>query len=428
MKENLDDKFSHKIKEVLENYQAPFEETLWQNFKKRKHQKSTILILFRQRVALVILLCMIALGVYWLGNQTRVKSITSVPQHKKESKIIQNYTPKSKDDSSKSVLVPNSNTAKTNAKQPKSGNMYGNQLLSKQNFTKSNQIYIKTDSLFQKNESFKSFKVENEHTDFTHLNTFSSAIQNIPNKAIAMDSLAMQTFWEDSIALIPFEKPTQKKNKLEFAMMIRPLKGIVWKEDSYTSPLSLGGGLAVGYPIYRNWKLQSGIILQKQSWEKPATFSSAQVSLGQSFENLNEAKQNPSQIKLWWLEMPLEVAYQLHHQSKASIQVGTGISSYFYLHQYYKATTVNATEELIINPTTGVQTRQITYSVSKNENNALFRTFEPAQTAHLFLQFEYKISPKIQVNFKPFYQISLRKITPERLSIHSMGVQMGLNF
>ncbi|MEO7213486.1 hypothetical protein [Mucilaginibacter sp.] len=123
-------------------------------------------------------------------------------------------------------------------------------------------------------------------------------------------------------------------------------------------------------------------------------------------------KQDPTNVTAdcRMLDIPLNIGYQVYQKGKNKFSLGTGLSSYFMLHENYKYTYSSAYPNGPAN-----------YTVA-NPQNYLFSNL------NLNATFEHRVNSKFSLSVQPYLKLPLKPVGYSQVNLHTAGVAVGFNW
>jgi hypothetical protein len=139
---------------------------------------------------------------------------------------------------------------------------------------------------------------------------------------------------------------------------------------------------------------------------KPYATAFANYTTGYQF------KQDPTNViaDCRMLDIPLNIGYQVYQKGKNKFSLGTGLSSYFMLHENYKYTYSSAYPNGPAN-----------YTVA-NPQNYLFSNL------NLNATFEHRVNSKFSLSVQPYMKLPLKPVGYSQVNLHTAGVAVGFNW
>ena len=134
-----------------------------------------------------------------------------------------------------------------------------------------------------------------------------------------------------------------------------------------------------------------------------------------AFANYTKAyqfKQDPTNVTAdcRMLDVPLNIGYQVYQKGKNKFALGTGLSSYFMLHERY----------------------QYTYSSANANNPAEYTVPSPKNyllsVVNLNATFEHQVNSKFSLSVQPYMKLPLKAIGYSQVNLHTAGVAVGFNW
>jgi hypothetical protein len=110
------------------------------------------------------------------------------------------------------------------------------------------------------------------------------------------------------------------------------------------------------------------------------------------------------------LDIPLNIGYQVYQKGKNKFALGTGLSSYFMLHENYKYTY-----------TTAYPNGPANYQVANPKNYLL-------STVNLNATFEHRVNSKFSLSVQPYMKLPLKAVGYSQVNLHTAGVAVGFNW
>ncbi|RWY55682.1 RodZ family helix-turn-helix domain-containing protein [Mucilaginibacter gilvus] len=123
-------------------------------------------------------------------------------------------------------------------------------------------------------------------------------------------------------------------------------------------------------------------------------------------------KQDPTNVTAdcRMLDIPLNIGYQVYQKGKNKFSLGTGLSSYFMLHENYKYTYSSTYPAGPAN-----------YVVA-NPQNYLFSNL------NLNATFEHRVNSKFSLSLQPYLKLPLKPVGYSQVNLHTAGVAVGFNW
>nr|WP_294948719.1 hypothetical protein [uncultured Mucilaginibacter sp.] len=110
------------------------------------------------------------------------------------------------------------------------------------------------------------------------------------------------------------------------------------------------------------------------------------------------------------LDIPLNVGYQVYQKGKNKFMLGTGLSSYFMLHESYKYTYNSA-----------YANGPAAYTVPNPKNYLL-------SVVNLNATFEHQVNSKFSLSVQPYMKLPLKAVGYSQVNLHTAGVAVGFNW
>ncbi|OOQ57284.1 porin family protein [Mucilaginibacter pedocola] len=134
-----------------------------------------------------------------------------------------------------------------------------------------------------------------------------------------------------------------------------------------------------------------------------------------SFANYTTAyqfKTDPTEVTAdcRMLDIPLNVGYRVYQKGKNKFALGTGLTSYFMLHENYKYTYSSAYAN---GPTS--------YQVPNPKNYLL-------STVNLNATFEHQVNSKFSLSVQPYMKLPISAVGYSNVNLHTAGVAVGFNW
>lgn len=110
------------------------------------------------------------------------------------------------------------------------------------------------------------------------------------------------------------------------------------------------------------------------------------------------------------LDVPLNIAYQVYQNRKNKFSLGTGVSSYFMLHENYKYTYSSA-----------YPNGPASYTVANPKNYLL-------SVINVNATFERQINSKFSLSVQPYMKLPIKAVGYSQVNLHTAGVAVGFNW
>jgi hypothetical protein len=110
------------------------------------------------------------------------------------------------------------------------------------------------------------------------------------------------------------------------------------------------------------------------------------------------------------LDIPLNVGYRVYQKGKNKFMLGTGLSSYFMLHESYKYTYNSA-----------YANGPAAYTVPNPKNYLL-------SVVNLNATFEHQVNSKFSLSVQPYMKLPLKAVGYSQVNLHTAGVAVGFNW
>lgn len=110
------------------------------------------------------------------------------------------------------------------------------------------------------------------------------------------------------------------------------------------------------------------------------------------------------------LDVPLNIAYQVYQNRKNKFSLGTGVSSYFMLHENYKYTYSSA-----------YANGPASYTVANPKNYLL-------SVINVNATFERQINSKFSLSVQPYMKLPIKAVGYSQVNLHTAGVAVGFNW
>ncbi|TFF38202.1 hypothetical protein [Mucilaginibacter psychrotolerans] len=110
------------------------------------------------------------------------------------------------------------------------------------------------------------------------------------------------------------------------------------------------------------------------------------------------------------LDVPLNIGYQVYQNRKNKFSLGTGVSSYFMLHENYKYTYSSTYAN---GPTS--------YTVANPKNYLL-------SVINVNATFERQINSKFSLSVQPYMKLPIKAVGYSQVNLHTAGVAVGFNY
>lgn len=172
--------------------------------------------------------------------------------------------------------------------------------------------------------------------------------------------------------------------------------------------LGTNAGLLLMVKLGNKWSISSGVAyaVKPYGYAFGGSTSSTYTYKGYTYTSTNASNINVyANCKV--VDIPLNINYAIYNKGKNSFSVGTGLSSYFMLHEYYQFNYTNS------------PSRSINIS---NQNR------HPFGVVNLDASYSRQLSPGLSLIVQPYYKLPITHIGYERVHLQSGGVAVGLGW
>jgi len=478
MKENFDNKFSQKVKEVFENRQEPYNPEDWEKLKakKDKHKDRFLFWLFGKSAAVILLFIIIGgtggvvlynmlqntttpinnEGEIIIGNTNSNKntkdSITPDslrnPIHNSYKRNIENTINESKNNITK---TDGKNDIKNNGKVDDISNKRNlnnlNQIIKKRKVNESNTIV----SIQQKNnnqdkkllsEQTTNSSVEKDSVD-AQINKAKIAVieqesseslknlQNIDsltstdklliadsNKSIRLDSLPKKDI---NLVLEEIPRGKSKNNSVTFGVAVSPI--INYDQANQSPNIGFGGGVLLEIPFFKNFDIYTGLLVtnQKINFQENTLL---EIASGIQLKS--------KEAVLTGLDIPINLKYNFV-MNKNKMFVAAGLSSVTFLKENVEST-FQVSNTVLIETVDNFGNPIILSNVEntfekETETLGSFNNFHFGKIINLSFGVELPFKKKRQsLIIEPYFKYSLGSLTSEQINFSSGGINLKLNF
>lgn len=163
-------------------------------------------------------------------------------------------------------------------------------------------------------------------------------------------------------------------------------------------------GILITFGLTKRWSFSTGGIYAKKLYGAGYSSYSPQTDLWSGYY----PKSVDADCRV--LDIPLNVNYTFLKQKKTTLSIGTGISSYIMLKEYYKFT-YNRTNTKYPNDYTLVNENQHWLSVLNFQAN-----------------FERKLTPRFSLSMQPYMKIPVSKIGFAQVKLESLGMAINASW
>jgi len=202
------------------------------------------------------------------------------------------------------------------------------------------------------------------------------------------------------------EKPVKKKVKAfsparpQYALTVLASSDLNGVSSFNEGKVGSNFGALVSVGI-KKWTITSGAVYSIKPYM--TAFSNYTTSY--------QFKQDPQSVTAdcRMLDIPINVGYQVYKGGKNKFSLGTGLSSYFMLHENYKYNYSPATSG------------PANYIVKSPKNYLL-------SNLNLNATFEHQLNSKFSVSVQPYMKVPLKAVGYSQVNLQSAGVAVGFNW
>ena len=194
----------------------------------------------------------------------------------------------------------------------------------------------------------------------------------------------------------------QKSFHPQFAVTVLAAPDINGVGSFQQSKVGSNFGVQLSASISKKFTLTTGVVYSSKPYITP-------------FENYHTPHQfstDPVNVSAdcKMLDIPLNLGYQLYNKHQSKISIGTGLSSYFMLHESYK---FNYANSYVAGPSN--------YTVP-NSNNYYFGVL------NLNATYQRQITQKVSIAVQPYFKLPLTNIGYSQVRLQTTGVALGLSW
>jgi len=450
MKENFDNKFSQKIKEVFENSHEPYNPKDWEMLKAKmaEDKDRRLFWYFNKPIAAAVVILFIMLGgtggimLYRNFQNTATPISTNKKMHVKKTDTINKFDKINGDSVNQdSIILPIYNPYIKNVENIMEENKNNITSIAEKNDKIKSAKDVNSDILLQdlkKTENYiadsKSENITKETTaDLEKVNS-NNYLQNTANIALdlkneenltadlqiptASDSLAKKDI--NSVFEILDEK-VPENNKVTFGLAVTSL--VNYNQTNQNTNVSLGGGVLMDVPILKNLDISTGILVTNQK----INFQ----------ENAVEATLTDTQLKskeaiLTGLDIPINLKYNFS-LNKNNMFIAVGLSSVTYLkenvestYQYRNSVFTEAVDAL---GNTTLVSKTVNTLEKETESMGSFNNFHFGEIMNFSFGVELPFNQGRQsLIVEPYFKHSLKPLTRENIYFSTAGINLKLNF
>jgi len=387
MKEGKD--IDKLFKDGLGNPDLPFNDLDWDNLEERLHPTP------KRRVV----------PLFWLTAAAGIAAMLLI--------VFLLIKPSGKQDDVKAVVKTEKENQNNNNKQNNTGNLTG--LPTKQIDP---VVNIDSNSLAVNQKNIEAGKSVQKRITDVNVEIGQKAIETTGNNTNLLANLEFKPDLSSKIAPIEFKdqnltvnvavgkperiKPPVLKQKSRFVLSILAAPDLTSVQKSGTSNLSGGFGIEATYLITKKLSITSGASYAKKIYD--SDFSLYNPNTSYIF------KIAPSNIHANCdvIDIPLNVNYKVFGNSRNSVSVSTGLSSYLMLKEKYSYSYTGDYK--------GPQDFEV-----KGQNQHYLGI------ANVGIEFQHKINNNLSISAKPFMKIPLTDIGYGNSRLSSTGVAVSVN-
>lgn len=253
---------------------------------------------------------------------------------------------------------------------------------------------------------------------------------NIINNGTAINKEFNNSFSDFATSAFNESRDEEKSNAKKLKLGLDASTFMNFTKDGMSQDMNLGVGLASELKISKNFSINSGININKQS----ASYAYNEVSNNsETFNKMNSAlvndmsaaktapivKDNSYDARLVGFDIPLALKYSSNNKN-LNWFISTGFSSYTILSETY-LNNVSTTNY-------GLNGMQTTNEVVVEEiKDDPFSNIQLARTLNLSIGFTFPLKDVTSLSVEPFVKYPLKGFGREDLTIGSSGVSLKLN-
>lgn len=448
MKENFDNKFSQKIKEVFENRQEPYNPKDWEKLKAKmaKDKDRHFFWYFNKSVAVVILFIMIGgtggIMLYRNFQNTATPIGTNKKINIKKTDTI-NKLDKIISDSihQDSVILPIYNPYIKDAESIIEGNKNNITNIGEKNDKIETAKDVNSDILLQDLKKTENYIADSKPENVTKENTAdlekansNNYLQNTAN--IALDLKNKESLMANLNTLTPSDSIAKKdinsvleildekapeNNKVTFGIAVTSL--VNYSQTNQNANVSIGGGVLMDVPILKNLDISTGLLVTNQK----INFQ----------ENAVEATITDTQLKskeaiLTGLDIPINLKYNFS-LNKNNMFIAVGLSSVTYLKENVESTYQYRnsvfTESVDVFGNTTLVSKTVSVLEKETESMGSFNNFHFGEIMNFSFGVELPLNQSRQsLIVEPYFKYSLKPLTSENINFSTAGINLKLNF
>jgi len=173
--------------------------------------------------------------------------------------------------------------------------------------------------------------------------------------------------------------------------------------------LGTNAGLLFTVKLGSKWSIASGVAyaVKPYGYAFRSSNSSTYTYKGYTYTSSANASNIDVYANCKVVDIPLNINYALYNKGKNSFSLGTGLSSYFMLHEYYQFNYTNS------------PSRSINIS---NQNR------HPFGVVNLDVSYSRQLSPGLSLIVQPYYKLPITHIGYEKVNLQSGGVAVGFGW
>ena len=413
-----------RTKTLAEGDEPGFDEGAW-TLMENKLNKRDRLIFYKKFSAVLLLLCFIGFGTYFLNkdfsnvevNQlSKNKKIELLKQNKIRSKKKENVEKTTENnrlkvavEQNKAISTKNQSIINEQEIIKKNNNSNLSNSFSKENFDLKNNSIVKIESI----KPFESVGIKNNYSNLS---------KPIKEEITTSELDKEEIIIAESRKLTSENKEPQIKSSLFYKVLPRKKiktlqnkgEGVQWglsfslgPENNTVNGLgsgrtTLNGGMLVYANFKEKWTLSSGIVYGVKNYNANA----------QQYKFANTPRYQIDNIiaSCDVLEIPLRASYQLAKYKKGSFYLNTGLSSLLMIKEQYTYQ---------YNPTTWQPNKII---LKNNANQHLLSVLELSTT------YQFKLKGKSNLGISPFIKLPLGGIGEGEVNLKSTGINLNYNY
>jgi hypothetical protein len=415
----FDEMLASRMKAVFDNHEVEYQPDDWENMRKKlgKKSRNRMIMMFPAIAKAASIILFLGLSVFYLNHNPERNQLSQFSLKKDSTKNdsihkLQNiYKNKSIDSETQKSTLKQTNNDNKVVKNTRDNNE-SNHKVADLNIKDTKDEIMPVDSSKRMLADIKEI-----------LQNHRENIQKMTNKE-KKDSIAKKIL--DVPVDDNFVINNEKKSHFEFGVELASVSS--YSPDGNGSNLNIGGGFSAGYDISKNFGLQTGMSISKQSMEYKNSYplnNSKNNMPFASYNSLNIIDRNSakSNISFVTIDIPLNARYRIKR-----FILTAGVSSLIFVNEKYSynynATVTNATYN---QATANYDIVSNTQNFSEDQSSEMFNHVDFAGLFNLSVAYDMPL-PKGSIALEPYVKLPLASVSSYNVTLGSGGIAVRYNF